>query len=174
VRQAVTTRETTHERGGKFDWSKTWVAEMMLSESEREKRKEELERQRGITPESRSQKEIKAGVITTSVGVALAIFLFVFMQGIIIGARLDADTAAILSRLWIVGVIPFFVGLGLMINGLFVKNTGQAQTKPDTLERAAQPQSLPGDSSAFTPSPSSVTEHTTRELRASDREPDGR
>jgi hypothetical protein len=169
VRQAVTTRETTHETGGKFDWSKTWVAEMMLSESEREKRKEEIERQRGITPESRSQKEIKAGVITTSVGVALAIFLFVFMQGIIIGARLDADTAAILSRLWIVGVIPFFVGLGLLINGLFVKSAGQALAKPGAFERDAQPVSLPpGNTADFTPSPSSVTEHTTRQLRDSD------
>ena len=169
VRQAVATRDPAHQSGGKFDWTKTWVAEMMLSESEREKRKEEIERQRGITPESRSQKEIKAGVITTSVGVALAIFLFVFMQGIIIGARLDADTAAILSRLWIVGVIPFFVGLGLLINGLFVKNTGQAQTKPGAFERDSQPVSLPpGNTADFTPSPSSVTEHTTRQLRDSD------
>jgi hypothetical protein len=47
VRQAVTSRET----GGKIDWSKTWVAEMFLSEAERETRKEQLERQRGITPE---------------------------------------------------------------------------------------------------------------------------
>jgi hypothetical protein len=169
VRQAVATREPTHETSGKFDWSKTWVAEMMLSESEREKRKEELERQRGITPESRSHKEIKAGVITTSVGVALAIFLFVFMQGIIVGGNVDKDAAAILSRLWIVGVIPFFVGLGLLVNGLFVKSAGQASTKTGALEGEAQPPLLPeGDASAFTPSPSSVTEHTTRQLRDSD------
>ena len=77
MRQAVATRET----GGKFDWSKTWVAEMMLS-------KEELDRQRGITPESRSRREIKAGVITTSVGVGLAVFLFVFMEGIIMGGKI--------------------------------------------------------------------------------------
>ena len=166
VRQVVATRET----GGKFDWSKTWVAEMMLSEGEREKRREELERQRGIAPgESRSHKEIKAGVITTSVGIGLAIFLFVFMQGIIAGGNVDKDAAAILSRLWIVGVIPFFVGLGLLINGLFVKSSGQAPTKPDTLASAAQPASLPrGDASEFGPSPSSVTEHTTRQLRGSD------
>lgn len=77
VREVVATRDTDH----KFDWSKTWVAEMMLSESERKKRKGELKRQPGITPETRSHKEIKAGVITARVGVGLAVFLSVFMRG---------------------------------------------------------------------------------------------
>ncbi|HYV04628.1 MAG TPA: hypothetical protein VFB82_08590 [Blastocatellia bacterium] len=158
VRQAIATRET----GGKFDWSKTWVAEMMLS-------KEERDRQRGITPELRSHREIKAGVITASVGVGLGIFLFVFMQGIIASGNIETGAAAILSRLWIVGVIPFLVGLGLLINGLFVKGSGQALAKPNAFEKNAQPAALPvGDTSEFTPSPSSVTEHTTRQLRDSD------
>lgn len=171
VRQVVATRET----GGKFDWSKTWVAEMMLSGEERERRNEELERQRGIAPGStRSQKEIKAGVITTSVGIGLAIFLFIFMQGIIAGGNIDREATAILSRLWIVGVIPFFVGLGLLINGLFVKGSGHTLLKPNgyelkTFEKDAQPLALsPGNTSEYTPSPSSVTEHTTRQLRDSD------
>jgi hypothetical protein len=170
VRQVVTTREATRETGAKFDWSKTWVAEMMLSGDEREKRQEELERQRGIAPGStRSQKEIKAGVITASVGVGLAIFLYVFMQGIILGGNVNHDADAILSRLWIVGVIPLFVGLGLLVNGLFVKSSGQTPTKPGAFEKDAQPLSLPlGEISEFTPSPSSVTEHTTRQLRDSD------
>lgn len=170
VRQVVTTREATRETGGKFDWSKTWVAEMMLSGGEREKRQEEIERQRGIAPGStQSHKEIKAGVITTSVGVGLAICLYVFMQGIILGGNVQHDADAILSRLWIVGVIPFFVGLGLLINGLFVRSAGQASTKPGAFEKDPQPLSLPpGEPSEFTPSPSSVTEHTTRQLRDSD------
>lgn len=175
VRQVVATRDATQETGGKFDWTKTWVAEMMLSGDERKRRNEELERQRGIAPGStRSQKEIKAGVITTSVGIGLAIFLFIFMQGIIAGGNIDRGATAILSRLWIVGVIPFFVGLGLLINGLFVKGSGQALLKPNayepkTFEKDVQPLTLPpGDTSGFTPSPSSVTEHTTRQLRDSD------
>lgn len=167
VRQVVATRET----GEKFDWSKTWVAEMMLSGREREKREEELERQRGIAPgQSRSHKEIKAGVITASVGLGLAIFLYVFMQGIILGGNVNHDVDAILSRLWIVGVIPLFVGLGLLVNGLFVKGSGQTTGKPGAFESEAQPLSLPPAGTAdFTPSPSSVTEHTTRQLRDSDR-----
>jgi len=116
VRQVVATRETDE----KFDWSKTWVAEMFLSGEEAERRKAELERQRGITPEVKRYNEIKAGVITASVGLALAIFLYVFMEGIILGAAIPSDTAEILSRLWIAGVIPLFVGIALIVNGLFV------------------------------------------------------
>jgi hypothetical protein len=37
----------------------------------------------------------------------------VFMEGIIAGGKIPSDAAQILSRLWVVGVIPFFVGLGL-------------------------------------------------------------
>jgi len=165
VREVVATRDTDR----KFDWSKTWVAEMMLTASERERRKEELERQRGITPESRSHKEIKAGVITASAGVGVAIFLSVFMEGIILGGNIGADVAPILSRLWIVGVIPFFIGLGLLINGLFVRRSGRTSPKPGVFNREAEPLSLPRvDTSELSPSPSSVTEHTTRQLRGSD------
>src|SRR6184192_3136942 len=81
VRQAAAMRAP----GEKFDWSKTWVAEMFLSESERKKREEELERQRGITPEVKRYNEIKGGVITSFVGVALMIFLSVFMKAIVAG-----------------------------------------------------------------------------------------
>src|SRR6266702_4026913 len=116
VRQAVALREP----GEKFDWSRTWVAEMFLSESERKRRKEKLEREHGITPEMKRYTEIKAGVITSSVGVGVMIFLYVLMQGIIQSGQNPASDAAILSRIWVAGVIPFFVGVALIINGLLV------------------------------------------------------
>ena len=94
VRQVVDTRET----GEKFDWSNTWVAEMFRSSDENKRRKAELERQRGITPEIKRYIEIKAGVITASAGLAIGIFLFVFMQGLILGGKVSSDTAEILSR----------------------------------------------------------------------------
>ncbi|MDQ3173030.1 MAG: hypothetical protein M3Q91_04880 [Acidobacteriota bacterium] len=170
VRQVVATRETDE----KFDWSKTWVAEMFLSGEEAERRKAELERQRGITPEVKRYNEIKAGVITASVGLALAIFLYVFMEGIILGAAIPSDTAEILSRLWIAGVIPLFVGIALIVNGLFVSKKlvevarrtaqpGPSLEQPDT----NAPSLRSADTTEFIPSGFSVTEETTRHLRSS-------
>lgn len=166
VRQVVAIREPDQ----KFDWSKTWVAEMFLSEGERKKRNDEIERQRGITPEVKREKEIKAGVITASVGIGLAIFLFVFMQGIIASGKIPPAEAEILSRLWVVGVIPFFVGLGLLINGLFVSHRDAAR-RPEMLDKEPQHQSLgSGNSSEFIPSSLSVTEGTTKHLSGPDQE----
>src|SRR5215471_5960848 len=79
VRQALESRGT----GEKFNWENTWVAEMFLSHEEQKRRKEAMELARGITPEIRRYNEIKAGVITSSVGLAVSIFLYVFMQGLI-------------------------------------------------------------------------------------------
>jgi hypothetical protein len=170
VRQAMMTRE----EGEKFDWSKTWVAEMFMSGQEALKRKAELERLQGLTPEVKRYNEIKAGVIVSSVGVALMIFLYVFMQGIVVGGKIPADTAEIISRIWIAGVIPFFVGLGLLINGIVVSKRIVEAARREELSRAretgaleggAQPRSLQSaDTTEFIPSNFSVTEGTTKHL----------
>ena len=56
VRQVVNTRETNQS----FGWSKTWVADMFLSDEERKRRERELElQQRGMTPEVKRLNEIK-------------------------------------------------------------------------------------------------------------------
>ena len=167
VRQVVATRET----GGKFDWSKSWLTEMFLSEGERERRKEELERQRGITPEVKRYKEIKAGVITASVGLSVAIFLAVFMEGIILGGNIPRVAVEIISRLWVVGVIPFSIGLGLIINGLFFGRAANAPPRPQALEKEPSQRSLRGgDAAEYIPSDASVTEGTTTHLRGPDEE----
>src|SRR5919107_5912774 len=72
-------RETVEakEGGKKFDWSETWVAEMFLSADAQKRRKWELERARGVTPEVKRYNEIKAGVITGSLGLALMLVLSV-------------------------------------------------------------------------------------------------
>ncbi|MDQ1522171.1 MAG: hypothetical protein QOE47_95, partial [Pyrinomonadaceae bacterium] len=118
VRQAVATRETA--AGEKFDWSKTWVAEMFLSEQERQRRNHQLEREKGVTAEVKRYNEIKAGVITSLVGLGAMIFLFFLMQGIILSGQNSPGDNEILGRIWIAGVIPFLVGLGIMINGIFI------------------------------------------------------
>jgi hypothetical protein len=195
VRQVVATRET----GEKFDWSKTWVAEMFLSDGERKRRKKEelerlrgttpeipldgrtvnvwdveLERLRGTTPEIQRSKEIKAGVITGCVGIGLAIFLYVFMQGIILSGDVAPDAVEILRRLWVVGVIPLCIGIGLVFNGLvvgrsLVRAADQDSTRPGVLERETDPHFLrSADTAGLDPPNFSVTEETTRHLSGPD------
>ena len=76
--------------------------------------------ERGITPENKRYGEIKAGVIASSVGIGVMIFLHALMLGIISSGHNPPEDAAILSRVWLAGIIPFFVGLALIVNGLFV------------------------------------------------------
>ncbi|HWP43111.1 MAG TPA: hypothetical protein VNO14_07755 [Blastocatellia bacterium] len=159
------------EAAEKFDWSKTWVAEMFLSQEELKRRKEEIERQRGITPEVKRYNEIRAGVITSSVGVGVMIFLYVFMQGVIAGGEIPQHAAEIISRVWVAGVIPFFIGLGLMINGAFVSKRmvealrQERAIDPAAMKEIAGQQTLrTGDETEFIPRPVSVTEATTRQL----------
>lgn len=167
VMQVVTAREPNE----KFDWSKTWVQEMFLSEGERKRRNAELERQRGITPEIKRYNEIKAGVIVSSIGIALSIFLLVFMNGLIASGNVTQDAAEIVSRIWVAGLFPIFVGLALIINGTFVsKKIVEAANRNSPmgnrdLEGDAAPRSLQSAGEReFSTSPFSVTEPTTQHL----------
>jgi hypothetical protein len=161
-------RDALEPPGKKFDWSDTWVAEMFMSGDAAEMRKLEMERRMGITPEVKRYREIKAGVIVSSVGIAVAIFLFLFMQGIV--AKVEPETAEILTRVWIAGIIPFMVGLALIINGLVVSKrlveiAERNEQRPKSLEEGASPRGLPGaNTSEFIPAGMSVTEQTTRHL----------
>ena len=167
--QAVREALEQPEAGEKFDWSDTWVAEMFMSGKAQEMRKRELERRMGITPEMKRYQEIKAGVIVSSIGVALAIFLFIFMQGI--AGNVQPGEAEIITRLWAVGVIPFMVGLALIVNGLVVSKQlveleKRNEQRAKELEEGATPRGLrAANTSEFIPANmSSVTEGTTRHL----------
>lgn len=169
VREALETREPEK----KFDWSDTWMAEMFMSGDAAERRKLEMERRLGITPTVKRYNEIKAGVITSSVGIGLAIFLFVFMQGLL--GSVSTEAAEILRRLWIVGVIPFFVGVALIINGLVVSKRlveiqEREMQRSNALEGEINNQGglRPADTSEFVPPGFSVTEQTTRHLAGSE------
>jgi len=169
IRQVIDSRETEE----KFDWGKTWVAEMFLSQEEQRRRKAELERQQGITPEVKRYNEIKAGVITSSVGIALAIFLKFFMAGLILSGNVPPDAIEIISRIWLVGIIPLFVGFSLIINGTWISkrlvaaNQARLQSISTLLEDDAA-HSLPaGAINELLPSNLSVTEDTTQRLGSS-------
>src|SRR5918997_512556 len=136
VRQAVATRET-----GGIDWGKTWVAEMFMSSEEAVKRQAELERLRGITPEVKRYREIKAGVITGCVGLAATLVIFVIMDGIVSGGDVTPVAAP---------------------------NLRPPRAAPAARRGGPQPHALrAADTSEFTPSGfGSVTEETTIHLRS--------
>jgi len=179
--QAVRDALENRDPGSKFEWGDTWVAEMFRSGQAVELRKLEMERRMGITPEVKRYNEIKAGVITSSVGIGVSIFLFVFMQGLV--NVVGREAAEILPYLWIAGVIPFFVGVALIVNGLVVsKKMAEVQERelrrtnslaPDSLagETAAQRALRPAETNEFIPTGYSVTEQTTRHLAGSEQNP---
>ncbi len=161
-------REAMTARGEQFDWSKTWVAEMFMTEEERERR-------RGITPEQKRNNELRAGVITTAAGIGAMIFLYFFLGTI---ARVEGGKdAEILSRVWLAGIVPFFVGLALLFNGLFLRKRELPPFQSESRPPYQQPpiQELPpakttdqlrleAETNAAARADFSVTEHTTAHL----------
>ena len=173
VRQVVASRDA----GEKFGWDKTWVADMFLSGEEAMLRKAAIERLQGMTPDVKRYIEIKAGVIASSVGIGLAILLYFLMHGIILSGKVDPGAAEILSRLWIVGVIPFFVGIALMINGMVVskkmiestKHLPESAANTTSLNASSDPRALrPPNTAEFISPDFSVTEGTTKHLSSSE------
>jgi hypothetical protein len=166
VRQVVLTNEksTKSLTGTILGWLR-WLQ----SSEEAVRRQQALEIARGLTPEVKRYNEIKGGIITGSVGVALMIFLYVFMQGIIISGKVPNDTAEILSRIWVAGVIPVFVGLALTFNGVFISKKALASSKraPNStseLTSEETPALRSANTAEFLPLNFSVTENTTRHL----------
>jgi hypothetical protein len=166
VRQVVATRETEE----KFDWNKTWVADMLLSDAERKKRQADFEQERGLTYEVKRYNEIKAGVITSCVGVGVSIFLYGFMEAIVRSSQNPPGDEPILRAIWLVGVIPLLIGLALIINGLFVSSKLVEIEKRERLAHDAlgpggeQPTLKAADIAGFVTPDFSVTEGTTKSL----------
>ena len=165
----------------RFDWSRTWVADMLLTEDERARRRAAMEipgRPEDLVAAELKQvndlqKEIKGGIITAFSGIGLTIFMLVFM-GAIAAMQRDPKTAMLLSSLWAAGLIPFFVGVGILVNAFFVsKHFSQhrqnllrsvfASGAPAPGERARTTGELPALDAPPSAVPS-VVEHTTRRL----------
>lgn len=164
VRQVVDTRETDKQ----VSPNKPWYAEMAIYQDESKRRQEELDHRRGIAPEIKRYKEIKAGVITASVGFGFAIFVHVFMKGLILSGNVDAGDAEIVSRIWLAALIPFMVGLALIINGVFVsKKLAEVVRRASNIEeKETNPLELrSAETTEFIPASYSVTEDTTKHLK---------
>jgi hypothetical protein len=74
--------------------------------------------QRKKTPEEKRLNEIKGGVITTSIGLGLIFFLYVLFDAI--ANSVHGPESEILRSLWAVGLIPFFIGVGILFNGFII------------------------------------------------------
>lgn len=157
VRQALNRPARVATAG--FDWSKTWVAEMFLTEEERQ-------RQRGITPEEKRLNEIKGGVITSFVGIGVMIFLY-FLLGAV-AAQEDPEDAEIIRHVWLVGLIPFLVGLGIIFNGYFISRRIVELKREQEQLRSQQLRTPSGAQLSETAGPPlsnfSVVEQTTRHI----------
>ncbi|HSL53059.1 MAG TPA: hypothetical protein VK868_01640 [Pyrinomonadaceae bacterium] len=170
--QAVREALQAPDASGKFNWNNTWVADMFMSGQVAELRKKEMERRLGITPEVKRYDEIKAGVIVSSVGIGVAIFLYFLMNAIANQAPHDAE---VLRSIWMAGVIPFMVGIALIINGVVVSKKmaevmEREEKKARSLEEGTAPRGLKSpDTSEFVPANFSVTDQTTRHLENAER-----
>jgi zinc-ribbon domain len=160
AREGMISRST----GEKFDWSKTWVADMFLNEEERERR-------RGVTAEEKRLNEIKGGVITSFVGVGLMIFLRFFLE--VVANQKSPGDAEILRSVWMAGIIPFIVGVGIIFNGIFIsrrivklKEQQAQQAMPISPAPAALPAKTTDQltANAAQPAAASVTEDPTAHL----------
>jgi hypothetical protein len=145
--------------GGGFDWNKTWVAEMMMSEEERE-------RQKGVTPEEKRYNEIKGGVITSFVGIGVMIFLRILLNAV--AAQENPSDAEILRNVWLVGVIPFLIGIAIIFNGLFIsKRIVELKRRQEQMPLPPLPIGAPTTgqlAEAAPPADFSITEQTTTRL----------
>lgn len=161
-------RDAMTGRGEQFDWSKTWVAEMFMTDDERERR-------RGVTPEQKRNNELRAGVITTAAGIGATIFLYFFLGTV---ARVEGGKdAEIISRVWLAGVVPTLIGLALLFNGLFLRKRDLPASQPDSRPLYQQPPLqdqmpakttsqllLDAEANSAERADFSVTEHTTAHL----------
>lgn len=153
-----------------IDWSKTWVADMFMSEDERLRREAAAilsdDPEAIVLAEMKRTKGIKAGVVTASVGLGVSIFLAVFLTALAstIEAR-NPGAATILRNIWFVGIIPIFIGMALIVNALFV-DTGILQRKVQSGGKGVRDREgrVTNELPALSPPPSvvsSVTEGTT-------------
>jgi zinc ribbon protein len=137
-----------------------------------EERKAKGETRKKKTPEEKRLEELKAGVITSSVGFGLMVFLNLLFSAI--ASTIEGPEANILRSLWAVGLIPFMVGVGISFNGLFVsKRIVELKRQQDLKEQQSPLFSAPNTSPVarlVEPAQSpiadfSVTEPTTTKLR---------
>jgi hypothetical protein len=144
------------------DWEPFWLEERKARNEARKKK----------TPEEKRLEEVKAGVITSSVGFGLMIFLSLLFDAI--ASTVGGPASNILRTLWVVGLIPFMIGLGVLFNGLFIskkivevkrQQEQKAQQSPLFSAPNTSPVARLVEPSQSPISDFSITETTTTKLR---------
>ncbi|MGH9836411.1 MAG: hypothetical protein ACRD9Y_25590, partial [Blastocatellia bacterium] len=179
VRETMLSRPTEE----KFDWGKTWVAEMFLSEDEQRRRRDVTPEEARLKEEEKRINEIKGGLITTFVGIGIMIFLLFLFADLPVDHSSDDDE--IQRNLWMAGIIPFLIGIAIMFNGFFISRRLvklKEQQAQAALSASPTPVAIPARTTdqliveAAPASGFSVTENTTAHLPqpvpAPRREPD--
>lgn len=147
---------------GPVDWNKVAL----------EEHEEERDRKKKKTPEEKRLDEIKTGVITTSIGLGLMIFLRFLFQAI--ASTLPWQEANVLRSLWWVGWIPFLIGLAFLFNGVVIgKKVVELKRKQESGKLRSPLFSVPNtapvpqltEASQSAIADYSVTESTTTKLR---------
>lgn len=148
--------------GNPADWNQWWI----------EEHQEKRERDKKKSPEEKRLEEVKAGVITASIGLALSIFLNLLFEAI--ANTVGGPEAIILQRIWAVGLVPLFIGLAVVFNGMFItKRIVELKTpRPDPMPQPlfapvanTSPVQQLGEASAQPVSDFSISEPTTARLR---------
>ncbi len=90
-------------------------------------------------------------------------------------ANQEPRDAEILRSVWMAGVIPFMIGIALILNGVVVSKKmveviEREKEKSKSLEEGPAPRGLRSpDTSEFVPANFSVTDQTTRHLENAER-----
>jgi hypothetical protein len=104
----------TRVKGGSGVKSKHNLMRDHWGELELEKQREKRKR----SPEEKRLNEIKSGVITSSVGLGLMIFLGFLFEAV--ADSVGGPGSNIIRAIPFVGIIPFLIGLGIIFNGLII------------------------------------------------------
>src|SRR4030095_1946557 len=163
VREAMTSNPTE----GKSDLNKHWWTEIAHAHAMRELGI-------GVSPEEKRINEIKGGVITSFAGIGVMVFLRLVLDVV---AQKNPNDAEIIRSLWMVGIIPFLVGISIIFNGLFISRwlfkLREQQSQP-AIPASQAPVALPAKTTnqlvadAGQPSGQSVTEDPTLQLTEAD------
>lgn len=123
-------------------------------------------KQREPTPEERRLNDIRNGIITMLTGAGITIFLYFLMDAVATRPEVRPEDAPIIRAVALCGLIPFMVGIGLLINGLFFWKLSPRVSPPignTVRERSPSPSLTAGETLRAAPS---IGEQTTMPLES--------